>query len=326
MSDYSASLVPPRRALIWSLGAAMVGFIIAYATMSRPGKPGDFLYWYTAAQALLKGENPYAVMPAIDPQRFLTGFFYPLPAAVLTAPFTVLPYAIAGSLFVGISSGLLALGIVRGGTHRLWIFASAPFIVSAASGTWSIPIAAAAVLPALGFLTFVKPNVGLGTFLYKPTWWMFVGSFLLFAISLMIRPSWPSEWLHGLGGVKDRVIPIFTPAGPLLLLCLTRWRRPEARLLLGYACIPQAPWFYDQLILWVIPATALEAINFVAISQLALAAWIVGNGILWAHGSWFLAAMLYIPPLAMIMRRPNEGELPLWIEQLLVHARRLIHR
>ena len=297
-----------QTALRWAFTAALLGFVIAFVSMSRADRPGDFLYWYTAAQALLRGESPYDVIPAIDPARFETNFFYPLPAAVLTVPFVALPYAIAGGLFVAISSGLLAYGLARQGVYKLLIFASAPYLISAVIGTWTPVIAAAVVLPWLGFLAVVKPNVGLASFLYRPTRWMVVGSVLLLAISLVIRPGWPAEWFHDLMEVPGRVVPLLTPSGPLLLLLVTRWRRPEARLLLGYACVPQAPWFYDQLILWLIPATARQSINYVYISLFALLLWMYLGGVEWRYGTWFLSAVLYLPPLVMIMRRPNEGE------------------
>lgn len=302
--------------VLGTCAAAAFGFVIAYLSMRGPDRAGDFYAWYVAAQALLRGLSPYEVIPAIDPQRFQTPFFYPLPAAILTVPFAWLPYALAGALFVALSSALLCYALAREGTHRLWVFASAPFIVAAASGHWSTMIAAAALLPALGFLAAVKPNVGLATFFFRPTRWLVVGSALLMLVSLAIRPAWPAEWLRGLGAVQDRVIPMLTPVGPLLLLAVSRWRRPETRLLLGYACVPQAPWFYDQVVLWLIPATALQAINYTAASQLALFVWIFANGLSWGkYGSWALAFALYLPPLIMILRRPNEGEIPGWAER-----------
>lgn len=308
-------------AVRWALACGTLGAGIAYAMMRQPGQPGDFLYWHAAAQAVLRGESPYTVIPAIDPARFVTGFFYPLPAAILTVPFAGLAYPLAGALFVGLFSGLLAYGVARSGPHRLWLFASAPYIVSAASGTWSIPIAAAAVLPALGFLCIAKPNVGVATFLLRPSRHIVLGGLAMLAVSLLVQPAWPAAWLRGLGGVQDRVVPLLSPVGPLLLLCLTRWRRPEARLLLGYACVPQAPWFYDQLILWLIPATAMESMHYVVISQVSLFLWLALTAVRWEHGGWVLAAVLYLPPLVMIMRRPNEGELPQPIERWLARRR-----
>lgn len=313
----SAARAPDRWRAVppwgWGVLAAALGFAVAYANMRGEGRAGDFYAWYTAARALLNGQSPYDVIPAIDPARFTTPFFYPLTAAIVTIPFAPLPYAFAGALFVALSSGLLAFGVAREGAHhRLWLFASASFVVSASSGTWSIASAAAVMLPALGFVLAAKPNLGVATFLLRPSRWHVAGALLLTALSLALRPTWPMEWLRGLGGVQDRVIPIFTPVGPVLLLALTRWRRREAQLLLGYACVPQAPWFYDQLVLWLIPATALESMHYTVISQVGLVLWLATRAVGWAHGGWALAALLYLPPLVMILRRPNEGSWPPW--------------
>ncbi len=309
-----------RQAARWAVAAALFGFLTAYASMRGPDRPGDFFAWYTAAGAVLDGKSPYDVIPAVDPERFSTNFLYPLPAAMLTVPFARLPYPIAGGLFVAIAAGLLAYGVSREGQEKLWLFFGAPFIVSASSGTWSLPIAAAAVVPALGFLAVAKPNVGVSTFLYRPTWWIPIGRAVLVAGSLMLEPAWPREWIRGLGGVQNRVTPILTPVGPLLLLALTRWRRPEARLLLGYACVPQAPWFYDQLVLGLIPATSRQALHYTVVTQLSLAIWIFAQGLMWQHGAWFLAAVLYLPPLIMILQRPNEGEIGAWAGHLMARV------
>lgn len=116
--------------------------------------------------------------------------------------------------------------------------------------------------------------------------------------------------------MKSRTIPILTPAGPLLLLALARWRQREARLLFCFACIPQAPWFYDQIVLWLIPRDATEAFGYTAISQLMLIAWGHFTMLAWRHGSWVLASVLYLPPLVMVLRHPNTGEVPAWMDRL----------
>jgi hypothetical protein len=160
----------------------------------------------------------------------------------------------------------------------------------------------------------VKPNVGLAVFLYRPSWRMVGGGALLLALSFALWPTWVPEWLASLRtGVPMRVVPILTPAGPFLLLSLLRWRRPEARLLLGYACIPQAPWFYDQLILALIPGTAKEAMTYTLVTQVSLFAWFFLRGADPSHGTWLIAAALYLPLVPMILRRPNEGALPAWL-------------
>jgi hypothetical protein len=87
------------------------------------------------------------------------------------------------------------------------------------------------------------------------------------------------------------------------------------------AIIPQNTTLYDTLPLFVIPATINEA------SILALA----------SHGAWHLAiarraeatslqvsdanaltylVLLYLPALIMVLRRPNVGVVPAWIERI----------
>lgn len=300
-----------------SLLCAAFGFALAYGSMSRPGLPGDFLYWRTAAQALLRGQDPYQVIPAIAPDRFRSPFLYPLPAAVATIPFVAFHYAQGGALFVALSAGLLAYGLSRDGLYRLAVFVSAPFIVSATSGTWSPILAAVAMLPALGFLACVKPNLGVASFVYAPRWGMILGSGMFVLASLILLPTWPRDWWHAaLGSTARHGIPLLTPAGPLVLLALTRWRQREARLLLVFACLPQSLYFYDQVVLWLIPRDATEAFAYTALSQLMLIAWGLFTMLAWRHGSWVLVAALYLPPLVMVLRHPNTGEVPAWMDRL----------
>src|ERR1700724_2988491 len=72
---------------------------------------GDFRWAIAAAQALLGHQNPYA-----DPQQL-----YPLPAGFFGLPFVKLRLSVAGGMFYGISSALLAFGLTRHGYHRLLI-------------------------------------------------------------------------------------------------------------------------------------------------------------------------------------------------------------
>jgi hypothetical protein len=70
-------------------------------------------------RALLSGENPYSnTPPGVIP--------YPLLAALAALPFAPFPLEIAGALFFGISSGLLALGLIRQGPERLLVFLPIP--------------------------------------------------------------------------------------------------------------------------------------------------------------------------------------------------------
>ena len=70
---------------------------------------GDFGWAIHAAQRLLAGQNPYDT-PLEQ---------YPLTAAVFALPFVALRPEVAGALFYGISSALLAFGLTRHGYHCL---------------------------------------------------------------------------------------------------------------------------------------------------------------------------------------------------------------
>ena len=64
---------------------------------------GDFGWAIFAARDLLSHTNPYE-----RPMQL-----YPIPAALFGLPFVSLPGPLAGGLFYGISSALLAFGLLR---------------------------------------------------------------------------------------------------------------------------------------------------------------------------------------------------------------------
>jgi hypothetical protein len=119
---------------------------------------------------------------------------------------------------------------------------------------------------------------------------------------------------HAPAGTKR--IPITIIGGPVLLLALLRWRRPEARLLLALAIVPQSILFYDQLLLWLVPATMRQSILLSLLSILAL---ILGErgfpagaghaGVTAAYAPMIMA-LLFLPCLIMVLRRPNVSDGP----------------
>ena len=114
--------------------------------------------------------------------------------------------------------------------------------------------------------------------------------------------------------------PVTRPGSFLALLCLLRWRRPEARLVAALACVPQTPMLYEAVPLFLVPRTVFEAATLVVLSFAAMTLTAVsrqgGFGI--APGNWDIALfLLYAPCTAMVIRRPNVGSLPSWIESRL---------
>ena len=211
-----------------SLVVAAVAGTFCGLALSRPNSAPDFLVFWHHARTLLDGRSPYEWPFVIGPGR-VAPFMYPLPAAMLVAPFAWLPMPVAGALFFALSSGLLAFAIMRRGYGGLLVFTSGPFILAATLGQWSPVITASVLIPWLSGIAFIKPNLGLAAFAYRPSPAMVGGGALLLGASLVLVPTWPLEWLRVLrdnAGIYHA--PVATAGGFLLLLALVRWRWPEA--------------------------------------------------------------------------------------------------
>jgi len=141
---------------------------------------------------------------------------------------------------------------------------------------WSpLLTASALVAPMLGLLA-VKPNLAPPLLAYRMSrqamGWFFLGAVPLIVVSLELHPLWPRFWLTNLREYRlagQYQIPILLWYGTPLALALLRWRRPEARLLLAMACVPQNGFFYDQLPLMLIPRNRGEMRVTSALSWLA---------------------------------------------------------
>ena len=251
------------------------GAFIAYFSMaSHPAHLAkDFSYPWRAARALLAGQNPYEVMRAVGEYPFNSGLLYPLPAALVASPLANVRPEIAGAIFVGLSSALLAWGLLRDSPYRLPLFLSAPFVQAAILGQWSPLLTAAALMPSLQFLAAAKPTVGLAAWIYNPSRRGIIGGLILVAIAFLVLPSWLGDWLDVASGMNKYRGPATTLLGAFLLLGLLRWRRREGRLFVAMSLIPQLPVFYDSLILWLIPSTLWRSVAFSAVSWVGYLAW-----------------------------------------------------
>lgn len=112
----------------------------------------DFNWAHHAARTLLSGGDPYANTPAgIVP--------YPLPAALVALPFAPLPAEVAGAMFFGLSSGLLALGLIRQGPQRLLIFLAYPYWAALMTAQWTPLIMCTAFFPVALAFCIAKPQM-----------------------------------------------------------------------------------------------------------------------------------------------------------------------
>lgn len=284
------------------------------------GMAGDYTWYWRAAHALLDGQSPYKVIKPVGPYPFDVGFNYPMTTAIFMVPFANLSPALGSAIVMGIGTCLLAFGITRDGFGRLGVFGSMPFFVVLESGQLAPLIAAAALIPALGWLSSMKPNIGLASVAYNPSFIVIALNIVVLLISVVMYPHWPMEWLdmirHRAPGNYGS--PLMIPGGFLLLLSFLRWKRPEARLLAVMSIVPQSLLFTDQLMLWLVPKTRNESM---ILSILSFPAMFIGAAMVGPHPGVAaysrsmgpaILALLYLPCLIMVLRRPNEGQIPEW--------------
>ena len=305
-------------AIFFGIGAALLNY---YKMRSEPGgTAADYTWYWRAARALLDGHSPYDVIKPVGAYPFDVGFNYPMTTAMFMIPFAYLSPALGSAIVMGIGTFLLAFGITREGFGRLAVFGSIPFFVCLESGQLAPLIAAAALIPALSWLSSMKPNIGLASVAYNPSLVVVVLNIVVLVMSVVFYPHWPGEWIDM---VRHRApgnygSPLMIPGGFLLLLSLIRWKRPEARLLAVMSIVPQSLLFTDQLMLWLIPKTRNESLilSILSFPAMFIVAGLVGpNPNVAAYTRSMgpaILALLYLPCLIMVLRRPNEGQIPEW--------------
>ena len=317
-----------RAAFATGLGIAAAVYVFFHG-VANPQFTSDFDQVWAGARALWEGKDPYVVVGPGREFGWSWPLYYPFPALVVASPLGLVPVLVARAIFAGVSSGLLAWAVTRAGWSRLPIFISVSFLITIELGQWSALYAAAFFLPALGVIGIAKPNFAIplvaGAHRPRTVTWLLAGAVVLLVISQILQPGWHEAWLANVRAAPHFKPHVMRPLGFLLLLAALRWRRPEARWLLALAVVPQAPSFYDQLLLAAVCLTSREALIFAASTvvlffyvgfntpQPDYLSWgrLVGNGTLW---------ICYFPALAMVLRRPNVGALPPWAERI---ARRL---
>src|SRR5919199_1542729 len=153
----------PCRLFVRLLAALLIGVLagaVCHYFLIQSGTANDFTWLLLGAKRLLAGANPYqgrlAPLP-YDPEARLQ---YPLPTVLLAIPFTVFSQPVAGALFIGVSSALLAFLLTRENWWPLLLFTAFPFWEAVNLAQFSPLVTAAVLLPALP-LALVKPNLAL---------------------------------------------------------------------------------------------------------------------------------------------------------------------
>lgn len=291
--------VPWRPRLLVAVLVSVLAAIFAYHQLAGRGwLASDFEYDLRAARRFLDGLNPYTD-PTSHPglaYPFDAVFPYPIFAALFAVPFTVFSSYTAGALYVGLLSGLMAFAVSRDGWWRLAIFASPCYFVAASVANWSPLIVAAAYLPVLYPLAIVKPTMALPVVANRPSRAGFALAGIMVATSVALSPAWPVWWLSSvLHQPSNRyAVPVLSGATAICLVSLLWYRSREARMLVMLACIPQHAFFYDQLLLWVLPRTLRQSVALSAVGWIGYVAWAYAD----PGFAPALASTRHIPPMA----------------------------
>ena len=249
--------------------------------------------------------------------------FYPLPAVVAGVPFALLPLVAARATFAALSLGAFAYLVSARGLWALAALLSAPAFLTVSLVQWSGWLACAALVPWLGWALACKPNAGLPVLGSSTSARALLVSLcsagVLTAIAFVAEPGWVARWLDAVRGQPHFRPYILRPGGALLLLSVLRWRRPEARWLAMTACVPATPGLQEALVFFAWP------LSFRQLLVLGL----LSHGAMWIafparqHGDFYSyvnvaaianLALVYVPLLAIVLRRPNEGPAPRRLE------------
>jgi hypothetical protein len=238
-----------------------VSFMLCFFILQqRQYLAADFTWPYRAAGHLLAGENPYlAIQPTGGPYPFNDTFNYPIFAALAAIPFTGLDMLTAGAAFFGLGSALMAYGILKHRPQAWPVFLSPSFYISAWAVQWAPWIFAAALLLPVQWLTLVKPNLGIPALLFRTSRRVILILLALVLVSLLAYPQWLPGFLENALGAERYQPPFTVYFGLLLVLSVLKVRTPEGRVLLSLSMMPQLLYFYDQLLVWLVPKTAKQA-------------------------------------------------------------------
>ena len=296
-------LTTAQRVLFSIFIAGIAGFFCAQV-LRATSNTGDHYVSLRMARDLLAGADPYDSPVGFD------WVSYPLPAALVSIPFSLLPDPLASGVFMALSSGLLAwLVLASGRIWRMAIFLSWPFIYSVLFAQWTPLLTCLWFLPVLLPLVLIKPQIALPMALTaKPSRWGIVSMALLLGLSLAVYPRWPWVWFQQVAGYQGIVPPLFVlPCGPLMLLALLRWRKRTAWLVALMALMPQRV-LYDQLPLLLTASSWREMAFLIGTSWVTLPALLHYGGWKTLPGGWqtWIIASCYIPALIVVLRSDRE--------------------
>lgn len=331
----------PQRLLAAALVAVLAAAYSA-RTVGPAGQAADLTIQWASARAFWSGTDAYALSGPGRPIHWVAPLAYPATTLVALGPLAALPISLARSVFVALSAGAYTFAVTGRGWAPLLTVLAWPFVFATYSVQWSPLIVTAALLPPLAWLAACKPTIGMVAAAYglSRRWlaWAAIGGATLAAIGFVRQPDWLQAWLSALSRPTGAAIgtvttaaaytaPIAFPGGALVALALSKWRRPEARALVMLAAVPQTLSGYELVLL-----LALVPMGWIEVGLLTACSWLLRTaimrqpsldtftGVMQAAGAMSVMWM-FLPALLLVLRRPNEGPAPAWLDRLLERSR-----
>lgn len=297
--------------LLIGVAAALAGAVVPHAIRMAGVEVGDIGLPLAGIMRFEAGESPYDLR-----LRSFAPTLYPFTTMLVLWPLKFVPLRYAVMLFVGVTSAALAFAIVRRGQPwQLLMFLTPAYWSSVVSVQWSPLLTAAILLPPLLPLAVVKPQ--LGVVLAAAGRWSrgtLLAALAFVAVSLLLRPSWPLEWLrHGNLRTFNGFSPIMVLPGIVLVAGVLAWRMREGRLLLAMSVVVQR-YFYDQLPLYLVARTWRQLLLLVGSSWMVVLLYRPHpmEGMQYLEVWRGLIVLHYLPALGIVLfnRRADAQQLP----------------
>lgn len=304
----NSSITPARNSarlflrLLVSISIGIISGLVCYGKLSiRNVQAADFTWAWFSARVLLQGGNPYTAMPLNPTYPLDAPLFYPIFAPLVAVPVAMFTPILAGALFFGVSSALLAWVFTVRDFSNLLVFTTSFYWMALENCQWSPLITAVMFLPWLSFILLAKPNLGILGMLVNPTRCLVLVCGVAGILSLFIWPWWFGNWWHAVTVYGHNAHKSPVTILPLLLLLLVTWRSMEGRLSLAMIVLPQNLIFYDQLPLWLVTKSTRERIILVILTWVGFLGWLNVSGPYASRAAWWIVIFVYVPVLLLLL-------------------------
>ena len=284
-----------KHVLISFIVGILSSFVVIKIGAAIEGNLADMGWALNAARDLWAGRDPYRH----EPSMFLVP--YPLTAAIIVFPWAFFPGKMGVALLFGVVSASLAYVLIRNNQYwRLIVFVSPAYIMALKSIQWSPLFLLILFIPTLAPVLLAKPTLALPTaLLMKWTPLRLLMIIIIGSIPFFIMPDWVWRWIEQITSY-DGFTPLLSWFGPIFLISALFWKKQTARLFLLMTLVPQHRFFYDQLLLWIIPQTSRQMLALTISSWGGFCYILMTFHTLWVDAIYVLATT-YLPAFLIVI-------------------------